>query len=66
MLFEGLAVLGIVGEIMDLVWVVGEVVEFLRGFLGPKKMSWVLFISPLAIISRKAWETGQDLCSWAA
>ena len=37
MLFEGLAVLGIVGEIMDLVWVVGEVVEFFRGFFGAEK-----------------------------
>ena len=37
MLFEGLAVLGIVGKIMDLVWVVGEVVEFFRGFFGAEE-----------------------------
>ena len=37
MLFEGLAVLGIVGEIVNLVWVVGEVVEFFRGFFGAEE-----------------------------
>ena len=37
MLFEGLAVLGIVGKIMDFVWVVGEVVEFFRGFFGAEE-----------------------------
>ena len=37
MLFEGLAVLGIVGQVVNLVGVVGEVVEFLGGFFGAEE-----------------------------
>ncbi len=47
-----------IGQIVNLVRIVGQIVQFLRLFFGPKKMSWVSFICPLAIISRNFLETG--------
>ena len=48
----------ILGQVVNLVRVAGQVVQFLRLFFGPKKINCVSFISPLAIISRNFLETG--------
>ena len=66
MLLQGFLMFGVVGEVVDLVRVVGEVIEFFRLFLGAKEKSWVLFISPLAIMVRKALKRATGPYSWAA